>query len=795
MQRFFTFCLLCLSFLSAQAQSACPDGQLALSIIITTDDWGEETSYKLTTNDGIILSQAQTNTYASNSTYTIDLCVNESCLFFDLRDSYGDGIVNNGGVHLVLENDTIWSSGVFTYKTSHAFLCQPGQSCEEAVAIGLGAHQATYNNHWYTFTPDQVGLYEITTCDLADCHTTIWVYKTCPNSAAPSDNEGTLFFSDADSPCYPQSVVQGGLAAGETYLIRIGDRDGACADATPWTLTYVGEISGCTDPGSCNFDPLATINDGSCIPYGDINCPNGPDLVLDQDILYNTIKLDYLEGDDACLIEEDCIRGFGTREIIRFSTHIANEGDEDYYIGPENLQSGQFSYSACHNHYHYDSYAEYLLFTAAGERLPAGFKNGFCVLDLGCDWGDAKYGCGNMGITAGCFDEYWRELQCQWIDITEVPDGDYTLVVRTNWLNQPDAAGRVEKDSLNNWGQVCLNIDRSTGVTIITKDPNCPTFIDCAGQPYGDSQIDCAGICGGTSVRGDLDGNGLQDMNDVSDYLDYAINIDLPPTPCSDLNADGILSVYDVALLSTCLQFGAQHVHTDQSTHNHCEFPGGFFSEIDTVTLSILEANWEEGYLDIGILTPDSRVNAYQFTMSGITISSVTSLQPAADYAVTMRVGMANNMIMGVGMSGDMIPKSNVWQPLCRVYFSSITDNTVCIEEVVDMVNERLGQLSQVVKLLDNACEMSVGTRNQLRPIEVSVAPNPLQDYTIFTLPSSIETIYQFTLTNSAGQIVQEANPATGSTFTMHRNKLPAGIYLYRFSNATGIATGRLVIY
>ncbi|MBX7051953.1 MAG: hypothetical protein K1X54_07945 [Flavobacteriales bacterium] len=31
--------------------------------------------------------------------------------------------------------------------------------------------------------------------------------------------------------------------------------------------------TGCTDPISCNFDPLATVDDGSCIgAYPDINC-------------------------------------------------------------------------------------------------------------------------------------------------------------------------------------------------------------------------------------------------------------------------------------------------------------------------------------------------------------------------------------------------------------------------------------------------------------------------------------------------------------------------------------------
>jgi hypothetical protein len=49
-----------------------------------------------------------------------------------------------------------------------------------------------------------------------------------------------------------------------------------------------------------------------------------------------------------------------------------------------------------------------LLYDQLGNPMPQiGFKNGFCVLDLECSGGGtAKYGCGNMGITAGCGDIY-----------------------------------------------------------------------------------------------------------------------------------------------------------------------------------------------------------------------------------------------------------------------------------------------------------------------------------------------------------------------------------------------------
>lgn len=101
--------------------------------------------------------------------------------------------------------------------------------------------------------------------------------------------------------------------------------------------------------------------------------------------------------------QKAALRGYGQRDIIRFSTRIDNIGEKDYFIGIPAFGNPQFTYDNCHNHFHYDGYAEYLLFDSEGNSSPVGYKNGFCVLDLFCpNGGLAKYGCGNMGISVGC---------------------------------------------------------------------------------------------------------------------------------------------------------------------------------------------------------------------------------------------------------------------------------------------------------------------------------------------------------------------------------------------------------
>lgn len=91
--------------------------------------------------------------------------------------------------------------------------------------------------------------------------------------------------------------------------------------------------------------------------------------------------------------------------------------------------------------------------------IPIGFKNGFCVLDLECSGGGtAQYGCSNMGISVGCGDIYSSGLDCQWLDITDVDTGFYTMAIKVNWGQSPDALGHYEMDYMNNWAQVCIHI-------------------------------------------------------------------------------------------------------------------------------------------------------------------------------------------------------------------------------------------------------------------------------------------------------------------------------------------------
>merc|ERR1711862_55751 len=59
----------------------------------------------------------------------------------------------------------------------------------------------------------------------------------------------------------------------------------------------------------------------------------------------------------------------------------------------------------------------------------------FCLEDNDCHGVEEKYKCenfGDQGITAGCKDIYYYNIDCQWIDITDLNPGTYIFKMAIN---------------------------------------------------------------------------------------------------------------------------------------------------------------------------------------------------------------------------------------------------------------------------------------------------------------------------------------------------------------------------
>ncbi|HKQ40387.1 MAG TPA: lysyl oxidase family protein [Verrucomicrobiae bacterium] len=160
-----------------------------------------------------------------------------------------------------------------------------------------------------------------------------------------------------------------------------------------------------------------------------------PDLVINKPRLAASVEIQRVTLSPAdCSVVEGCAPE-GSRKLLKFDVGFQNAGNADLVIGDPNARPDLFEFSPCHGHFHMHGVADYDLLNANGTAVVRARKQGWCFRDNNAfrpGAGPAKYDCANQGISAGWEDIYDKSLDCQWLDITGVPGGQYRLRVIVN---------------------------------------------------------------------------------------------------------------------------------------------------------------------------------------------------------------------------------------------------------------------------------------------------------------------------------------------------------------------------
>jgi hypothetical protein len=254
------------------------------------------------------------------------------------------------------------------------------------------------------------------------------------------------------------------------FVTVCGVGEGSICDPKQGATACPGELVCCAQ-GSVNegvyrcagavasLDPDAPPPTPDSPGNGPLGC-DAPDITIDPAWIMPVLT-DIMVQDDTCELLEGCVTGVGWRTILRFDLATPNIGSSDLALGIAANAPDVFHFSECHNHYHLDNFAIYELRDAGGV-VASGHKQAFCLLDTySWAWPNApgKYDCANQGISRGFADLYEADLPCQWIDVTDVPPGDYTLRAHVN----PTRSGwalplLVERDYGNNMVEVPVTL-------------------------------------------------------------------------------------------------------------------------------------------------------------------------------------------------------------------------------------------------------------------------------------------------------------------------------------------------
>jgi hypothetical protein len=219
---------------------------------------------------------------------------------------------------------------------------------------------------------------------------------------------------------------------------------------------------------------LAKYNDPARIDTGGGRLP---DLIVDGSVTQKhwVVRDEKLQS-GFCSVEEGNITP-GTRRIIRFTVTTPNIGKADVYVGDPIVhmdpngdgnfadQDGMFEFASCHNHYHFQHYAQYKMVDVKTGKVWKAAKRGFCMLDtdpnpswmgeppagdrnyLSCGTADPRDPRGFQGVAHGWADTYHFTLGGQFFVLdggdgqAPVPPGDYYIEVTVNPAYAPPKRG------------------------------------------------------------------------------------------------------------------------------------------------------------------------------------------------------------------------------------------------------------------------------------------------------------------------------------------------------------------
>jgi len=270
-------------------------------------------------------------------------------------------------------------------------------------------------------------------------------------------------------------------------------------------------------PGGYAGDPSQCADWDVCMTRDDQDrSPNSPDCVDSGQI--KTVRLRFTTSEEN--IGDGPLLLYGHRDStnqvtmsVRQAFQVGNHGPiPDSYATAQRGVDEAMYYDLVHEHWHLLNFAHMELKKLDGSTIVSDRKNGFCLGDryatadanslphdarqdrstegklatyLGsntyCEFRDSSATDVKEGISVGRGDNYSYNIALQWLDITHVPSGTYTVV---NTVNSTHSL--LESNYSNNSSAIAISLQWPGGAhdppAVITEPPVVKLLNSCPGR-------------------------------------------------------------------------------------------------------------------------------------------------------------------------------------------------------------------------------------------------------------------------------------------------------------------------
>lgn len=245
-----------------------------ITVVLNTDKYPSETSWEIKQSNGSVVASG--NPTKKLTRFEENLCLNDGCYTFTIKDSQGDGICcdyGNGSFKVIVNGKTVANGGEFTSSDSKEFCLGDGDTSAPTVPKNLTATSITtksVNLSWSSST-DNIGvegyiLYKNNAELSKTKNTTFSVNDLLPNTTytfnvKAYDKAGNL--SKASNSLNIKTKKQSTSCDKNTLVVRLTtDQYGS---ETSWEIT--NESNKVVASGN-NYGEKETYNIESCLPNG-----------------------------------------------------------------------------------------------------------------------------------------------------------------------------------------------------------------------------------------------------------------------------------------------------------------------------------------------------------------------------------------------------------------------------------------------------------------------------------------------------------------------------------------------